>query len=548
MPVDPDLLDAVMNQRVQASQAETADLEAKHALATHGGGGAAAAEAGAGRQASVLRGDEPAAARGELRGQVRQIREQPYREAAARLPSQAAQGAAMAQGAGRSIAEINQALTSGRTVSGPNPMAPIVGEYVEARGDAARRESEAMRDITLAEHGKQRAIAEQRKTSTQAYEAMLGEQRAKIEIQNDARADIMDAQKHVAAKIDEASKMLIDVPAVDPDRYFTSKSTGHRILMGIGAALMGAAGMDPSRQIAEAVRADIDAQKATIAGRQGAAQTRIAGLKQQQSIYANMLSELGDPRAAELATETAYLNYTKMKMAETIQSAGLTSLPAQAQLMGAQIDERQAEIHRELQSLAVATPERLHKQVGPTRAERRALERERDYQYKIRESGAEATLERSGGAGGEKAQAELIKRRRQVAKDLESVVSYKEASTALKDHLRSGGWSVGDVTTTELVRVAKEALGRMQSGGVIGPEEGEEFTEMLTAWGSDRMITQIERTDAIADSKIQNVMRGDPEAAAEYFGLSEGQRPGMGVSSSLSGVTGGEGYTVTPQK
>lgn len=479
------------------------------------------------------------------------------RPEAAVVPEQAHMTSAQAQGAAEQIGAINRALQSRHVVSQRNPMYGAMRDYATVSRASSSNEAEAARMKIAAEGMQQAAIAEQMKTNMVEYGAQVAEARARETVQAEALQREMEAQKRAASAMTQAVDTLASAPDVDPDRYWASKPAGMRFMAALGAGFLGAAGMNPFGHIQSAIQADIEAQRANISKRESVVSGRAGAFSAEQSVYQNLRAQFSDQRAADMAYENSLLELAKQRLAVMQVQSGLPVQSASAMQMIAQIDQAQADNLLQIKRLELANPEYVSRTVSPlSPEERRALEMEREYQYKARGAADTGTVDilKEGSKGSSPTQAiygerGLLARQEKFGKDVEPVVSFKRAASALKEHLQSGGLAMGDLKTYRLREVTIQALARMLSQGAVTKFEMEEFKSMLTGWTAGGSVEKLQMAEAMSDAKIENARRahGD-DAAAAYFRIPEEQLPQLGVTEVLSGASKrakeGSGYSV----
>lgn len=96
--------------------------------------------------------------------------------------------------------------------------------------------------------------------------------------------------------------------SVDPNRFWANKSTGEKVLAGIGLFLgaFGSNGNKAANIISDAITQDINVQKANI-------DQKSKGLGSERSLYNDMYAAYKDKDAAEAATRLAMLNNAQVK-------------------------------------------------------------------------------------------------------------------------------------------------------------------------------------------------------------------------------------------
>jgi hypothetical protein len=175
------------------------------------------------------------------------------------------------------------------SVAGSNLMGGLDQAYAQMAQGAAR--------------GAQAGAAEAAAESTymnkmqREYEQMRHEQ-ALVEKNRQTKVDQMQQ------KYDSVVSDFMNKSNVDPNKWWGERTTGQKIAAAIGVAL---GGNDAMGIIKDAINRDIDSQKSQIEKGKFA-------ISAQQSVFKMMLDTFGDQRQAELATRSALLQGTELKL------------------------------------------------------------------------------------------------------------------------------------------------------------------------------------------------------------------------------------------
>lgn len=138
-------------------------------------------------------------------------------------------------------------------------------------------------------------------------------------------------------KMDEAANSFA-ASKIDPDRYWANKTTGDKVVAGIGLFL-GAFGPNGNRAadvIQAAINRDIEVQKANIDIKKDAFTAR-------SGIYSKMLDTFKDRRAAEEATRIAYLQNTELKIKAISSKYAGQEVGAKAQMLLGELELKKTE-------------------------------------------------------------------------------------------------------------------------------------------------------------------------------------------------------------
>ncbi len=158
----------------------------------------------------------------------------------------------------------------------------------------AIRKAEAEKHFADREHEELKRDADARQRSFEVF------QRASTDLMRERQA-LRDEAKRLASQ------------DVDPDRWWASRSTGQQVALAISAGLGGflnPGGRNSTIEMIEgAINRDIDAQKATLAGRRDL-------IGQQQGILAEISAQTGDEYRATEAVRLAAMQNVRLKIAQ----------------------------------------------------------------------------------------------------------------------------------------------------------------------------------------------------------------------------------------
>lgn len=194
---------------------------------------------------------------------------------------------------GNEVTQEQQAMQAQKA----DPFAPILGEMNHG--------------FALQEQSLQKYIDVGKAKAAEDYAAFQEGERKRNELQithavNDVRRE--DDLKQAELKLNKASEEAGKL-AVDQNRLWANKSTGDKILAGIGLFL-GAAGAGGNKAvpvIQQAIEQDIAEQKANIG-------LKREDVKEKRSLYRDMLDKFGNEKLAEKAAEVAAYDDVNFKL------------------------------------------------------------------------------------------------------------------------------------------------------------------------------------------------------------------------------------------
>jgi hypothetical protein len=195
-----------------------------------------------------------------------------------------------------------------------------VADFME---EQANRQSEAISDIQ----------ARQFAQEEQAFEAQ-------------------DRSKKAYALVDQTTKRMMDAPAIDPNRWWTSRSDGQKFGAVLGMLGRGVHMGDPLGAIMPMIDRDIDAQKATFAQMQaasGAAQSQASAAR---GLYADIRAQTQDEREADEIMRIARLEQAKAQFEQLAAQTAIPSIKAAQDVTRLAFDQSIADRRMQLDKIA----------------------------------------------------------------------------------------------------------------------------------------------------------------------------------------------------
>jgi hypothetical protein len=148
-------------------------------------------------------------------------------------------------------------------------------------------------------------------------------------------------QKDLATHEAKMSDLIQDIreQKIDPNKIWSSKSTGEKVMAGIGLVLGGiGAGLTRSGQnqafefMNQAIARDVDAQKAAI-------EAKKTGVELENSLYGRALQRTNDARSAQYAALAMGQELAKQKLMSTALLSKNPAVQANADMIAARLDE-----------------------------------------------------------------------------------------------------------------------------------------------------------------------------------------------------------------
>ena len=158
------------------------------------------------------------------------------------------------------------------------------------------------------------------------------------------------------AKLDEAFQKLdqsandLASKRVDPERYWANKTTGDKVMAGIGLffGAFGQGGNKAVSVISDAIDRDINAQKSDI-------QTAKDVYTARQGIYSDMFATYKDRRVAEEASRAAYLENAQLEVKRIAAKYAGPETQAKAQMLLGELEQKKQAARAEFAKLVMGS-------------------------------------------------------------------------------------------------------------------------------------------------------------------------------------------------
>lgn len=401
--------------------------------------------------------------------------------------------------------------------------------------DRGTQRAQSQADAVI-QAGEQRAQIGEQQAMTAATAAYGQQQQSQAEAEQ-AR------QRAEIARLNQVAIAAQDDPAIDPDRFVRSMSTGQSIgtviLAGIEGAFRGMTGQPGQSGVLNILERRIDQDIA-------AQKEQIASGRIRRGNMIQYFREQGmNEEAAEKAAKAmAYAQAEKLTQAE-IARIGAGGARAEASAMAEQIKAAREQANDELM-LTLGTPRSSTTTVraAPSGAgdgtesfakklqARKAFEESGATPEQLAAFDAAAGLPTPGGPSATQ---------RGIAKDAELSEAQGKSQAAadaidalgtaagLKRDPKTGKWSGGSDVFREgsfwdtdgeyqsRFQAAVEAYGRMQSGGVIGEDERGAFEDMLSARRANVLANKLNAAEVTIQSRQKAERAGGKDAEAAGF-------------------------------
>jgi hypothetical protein len=231
----------------------------------------------------------------------------------------------------------------------PNMQASSIDDIGESINTSLARQQDGLN--ISAQAGIQKAQEEasfMRERAAQQEQILIEQQQKEAQRQEQIKQQELKAQQ----TLDEFSNTKID-----PNRYWSQKGTGEKIVAGIAIAL-GALGQGLTKSnnnqaldiITGQIDRDIEAQKMEILGKRETAQG-------QRSLLQEMRARFDDERVAEQMTRVLSLDQARTKLDEIASKSKSEEVKANQQLLSGQLEEKRTQAMIQLNKAIAESPE-----------------------------------------------------------------------------------------------------------------------------------------------------------------------------------------------
>lgn len=422
-----------------------------------------------------------------------------------------------------------------------------VPEAAKPKG-VLQRQMNAAEDLSQAKVDMAQAEADAMTESAAQYDQALADQR-KAEDGEKARVQAqLDARKQADTEIAGATKAFGEQQTLSPDKAWSNMASGRKVAFAIGALASGLRGSsDPLATVRNAVSMEVDAQAAKIAKLGSNLDAARSRGDSAEAVYANVLQQVGDERQARSITEVARLNQIKAnfearlardgtKVLSAEQEAFLTGLEGEIAGKQMQIDVQAAKNPRTITSSVNVYNKGQRDAMKATGkalvdAGGKAIASGDDFTGKSALQGQELTFK-----AGENAQKQAATREDKIYGELGAFADKTEVAQQVvglidgllvRDDIAGYGVTAGPTVGNAANNVEAdigtiaEAFGRLQSQGVISPDEEVRFMAMLkdgtTLGGEKRLRQNLTRIKGMVNLRITAQERRLSKPARDYY-------------------------------
>lgn len=166
------------------------------------------------------------------------------------------------------------------------------------------------REITARQYGAQAAVDEAQVAHATATANELDEQARRQEMaivdmrsrqfhQEEMEIEAQERTEQAYGLVQKTVQRMADAPAIDPNRWWASRSNGQKVAATFAMLGRGMAGGNPIDAIQGFINADIDAQKSTFQQLQATSAAAHDAASMARGLYADVRNQVGDERMAD---------------------------------------------------------------------------------------------------------------------------------------------------------------------------------------------------------------------------------------------------------
>jgi hypothetical protein len=180
----------------------------------------------------------------------------------------------------------------------------------------------------------------------------ISDMQARQFAQEEQAFEAQDRSKKAYALVDQTTKRMMDAPAVDPNRWWTSRSDGQKFGAVLGMLGRGVHMGDPLGAIMPMIDRDIDAQKATFAQMQAASGAAQSQANAARGLYADIRAQTQDEREADEIMRIARLEQAKAQFEQLAAQTAIPSIKAAQDVTRLAFDQSIADRRMQLDKIA----------------------------------------------------------------------------------------------------------------------------------------------------------------------------------------------------
>lgn len=288
-------------------------------------------------------------AAGQASLEARGMRQRPEMSDAQRIA--AAEGTAADEYERAGLTQLG--LQGAQTVSSKaNPDYGLTKRYVDtSRGitDAMPAAHQAVDDAEMVRAVK---VADFMEEQANRQSEAISDMQARQFAQEEQAFEAQERSKKAYSLVDATTKRMMDAPAVDPNRWWTSRSDGQKFGAVLGMLGRGVHMGDPLGAIMPMIDRDIDAQKATFAQHQAASGAAQSQANAARGLYADIRAQTQDEREADEIMRIARLEQAKAQFEQLAAQTAIPSIKAAQDVTRLAFDQTIADRRMQLDKIA----------------------------------------------------------------------------------------------------------------------------------------------------------------------------------------------------
>jgi hypothetical protein len=249
--------------------------------------------------------------------------------------------------------------------SSPNPTYGPTQEYVESMRELLPEDERLLRERQEAEAAERRIAAFEIQQRADQMQRQIVDQKAAHHARNMEMQEAQENVKKSLTAMEDAAKQVREAQELDPDKWWSDKTTGQKIVSFISLALVGiGSGMAGKPEQAAQFRdnlmqREIEKQKEgykRLQDQYGASADVVGAYG---NLFSQTMAKVQDERQAELVVNNSVLEAMQAEFEARVAQAGVQTLTAeQAEVMNG-IKQQIAQNKMQLEILARTTPKRI---------------------------------------------------------------------------------------------------------------------------------------------------------------------------------------------
>jgi hypothetical protein len=244
-------------------------------------------------------------------------------------------------------------MQGAQTVSSvANPNYGLTKKYVDTSRRITDQMPGAHQAVDDAEMVRAVKVADFMEEQANRQSEAISDMQARQFAQEEQAFEAQERSKKAYALVDQTTKRMADAPAVDPNRWWSSRSDGQKFGAVLGMLGRGVHMGDPLGAIMPMIDRDIEAQKATFAQMQAASGAAANQANISRGLYADIRAQTQDEREADEIMRIARLEQAKQQFEAMAAQTAIPSIKAAQDVTRLAFDQSIADRRMQLDKIA----------------------------------------------------------------------------------------------------------------------------------------------------------------------------------------------------